>query len=676
MSPPANGEYVLSGEVQVLFEPVPDWVDESPIPPDVAGVEQVGGRLWLLADLQISLLGSAAHRFQRHLSHLSRVVDAQGLEHSASLNIVFDPHSHRVVLHRLLVHRGLETIDQSSVARISTMRRERQLERQVVDGRLTVAVQLSDIRVDDIVETSFSLIGDSPALAGRFADTFFLNAQVPVAQMRRRLIAPKARNVATREFGHTGKPQITEHDGIVDMRWYVADSQRATIEVDMPKWFNAFDAVQLSEFSTWSVVVALFLTAYEPPQALPATLLQEFVASSGASATPKERAAAALRFVQDKVRYLALAFGSGGYYPRPVADIWAGRFGDCKDLSVLLVGLLRHAGLEAAPALVSKALGRGIASLQPTPNAFDHCIVKLTIGEQIYWLDPTRSTQRGDLDHIYQHDFGVALPLSPSTRELERLVFAERKFFDVECKQDLNLSAGFNKPAKLKLRRTFRSYAAEFMRAQLSNLSRADYQRSRTDILARHWPKIAVDGEFGIQDDDKNNEVVIEENYDIPEPWRKVSDKGSLFRVEVMPMEVFAGMRLLSEQARKTPRALPYPHRASEIIDVSLRKTIRVKTRVRRVANAAFKFVDDLSYDSGRRRIRRQMTMESLRDHVMPGEYAQYQSDVRDVVQSPALRIPHRKRWPRILGAVIAIGPLLILWGCAIVSSILRSPPP
>ncbi len=56
--------------------------------------------------------------------------------------------------------------------------------------------------------------------------------------------------------------------------------------------------------------------------------------------------------------YVALEFGIYSYKPYPVTQIYARRFGDCKDKASLMIALLRAAGIEAEIALVrTRSLG-------------------------------------------------------------------------------------------------------------------------------------------------------------------------------------------------------------------------------------------------------------------------------------------------------------------------------
>lgn len=82
------------------------------------------------------------------------------------------------------------------------------------------------------------------------------------------------------------------------------------------------------------------------------------------SAFDKIRALAA--FAQREVRYVAVEIGIGSYQPHAAGDVFANRYGDCKDKVTVLATMLREAGVESYYVLVNTTRGvidPGFASL-------------------------------------------------------------------------------------------------------------------------------------------------------------------------------------------------------------------------------------------------------------------------------------------------------------------------
>lgn len=106
--------------------------------------------------------------------------------------------------------------------------------------------------------------------------------------------------------------------------------------------------------------------------------MRRLVAELGADqGTPRERLDRIVAFLREKVRYVAVEVGIGGYEPSAPAEVVERRWGDCKDKGLLLVELLRAAGIDAHPALIRLDAGGGIDPDFPTPLAFNHLIVAI-----------------------------------------------------------------------------------------------------------------------------------------------------------------------------------------------------------------------------------------------------------------------------------------------------------
>jgi transglutaminase-like putative cysteine protease len=115
----------------------------------------------------------------------------------------------------------------------------------------------------------------------------------------------------------------------------------------------------------------------------------------------RERVAALLGWVKKSVRYVAVEVGIGGYRPSPPRDVIERKWGDCKDKALLLVEMLREAGVEAYPALIRLTADERIDAEFPSPNQFNHLIVAIVsdgiaaegdpVAGGYLWVDPTQT---------------------------------------------------------------------------------------------------------------------------------------------------------------------------------------------------------------------------------------------------------------------------------------------
>jgi transglutaminase-like putative cysteine protease/tetratricopeptide (TPR) repeat protein len=122
------------------------------------------------------------------------------------------------------------------------------------------------------------------------------------------------------------------------------------------------------------------------------------------------------------LRYTSVNFAETSIVPRTPDETLRRQFGDCKDLSALVVGMLRAAGFEAWTASV---LVDGVDNIEAMPGLtrFDHVIVSVG-GPDPFWIDATafRTLPAGVLPALDQGR--MALVASPGTTRLERLPFA------------------------------------------------------------------------------------------------------------------------------------------------------------------------------------------------------------------------------------------------------------
>jgi cellulose synthase operon protein C len=103
--------------------------------------------------------------------------------------------------------------------------------------------------------------------------------------------------------------------------------------------------------------------------------------------TEQEKIQAIHQFVLRNTHYVALEFGVYGYKPYAVSQVYARRFGDCKDKASLMIALLRATGIEADIALVRTRRLGDIGERATSISIFNHAVVY--VPKYDLWLDGT-----------------------------------------------------------------------------------------------------------------------------------------------------------------------------------------------------------------------------------------------------------------------------------------------
>lgn len=430
---------------EVVRGPAPAWVvTSSESAPDATVTTEEGLRI-LLLDTQIRADGDNEAVYTRYRT---MAVTPQALPFLGNVAVAWSPSSQDVTVHHLNIIRDGQVIDVLANQTFETLRREENLEQAMLDGRMTAVLHPSGLRVGDILDVAFTVVSRDPVTGGHFEQSLDLNLPAVVDRVRFRASWPTARSVQLRAANDwTPLPVRRSGDqSLVELE--LNGLQPVLVPDDIPTRLRAVRLLELTDYRAWSDIAVALKPLYDHSRSIaPDSPLQaEIERIRALSDDPAVRAAAALRMVQDQVRYVALMMGEGALTPATADETWNRRFGDCKGKTVLLLALLDGLGIEAEPAAVSIQNGDGMNDRLPMVSAFDHVLVRAVIGGSVYWLDGTRTGDR-KMENIAVPGFRWALPLTGPDAQLEALNIAPRTVPDSETTIAVDASAGLYAPA-------------------------------------------------------------------------------------------------------------------------------------------------------------------------------------------------------------------------------------
>lgn len=231
-----------------------------------------------------------------------------------------------------------------------------------------------------------------------------LQAAEPVIAASFRVIVPEATklnlkvlNSRYNSFSASLQPQVTKIEKAVLYQWQFKDIPQIIPEPSMPPLSEINTSVAISTFDNWSQIYKWWY-AMAKDKILPDEPIKDKIHQlcKGAG-SDEDKARAIYNFCAQNIRYVAVEYGDAGYQPHPARDIFRNKYGDCKDQAVLLVTMLKEAGLVSWPVLIPTRdnynLDKDFASLP-----FNHCIAAVLLNDKIIFLDPTAETcSFGDL---------------------------------------------------------------------------------------------------------------------------------------------------------------------------------------------------------------------------------------------------------------------------------------
>lgn len=568
--------------------PVPKWVDEQTVSLDVAVPEASvrGGSCWLLTDDQLN--GGRPAQTYRH--RVLKLFSSVAVQESSRLSFEVDPVYEKLLVHHVTIRRDGRTIDALRTAETRIVQSEEELDDDLLNGRQTVLFLLRDVRAGDVLDWSYTVTGKNPVLGDRFADSFLLARGLFTARLRARVVWPGERPLLHATSGTTLDPKVSDLGGAKEYRWQRDDVPGIDPEDRLPSWYEPVPEVQLTDFASWGDVAAWAVALYAGASG-DTRALEELAKRFLPIPKPEERALAAIRFVQDEIRYLGLEEGTGSHRPRAPGVVLARRFGDCKDKALLTVALLSRLGVEAHPALVNTS-ERGLVERRlPSPYDFDHVIVRLLLDGKAVWVDPTASHQGGSLATVSLPRYERALLVREGTNGLVPVPF-EAPAEPTRVVKERFVAPAAGKPGTLSVRTILTGTEAERARARLAYGSLDDLARSSRERYEDDDPDVEQLKPPVVKDERALNRLEISEEYRLPTFWTDGERSIRGWAVE----RYLASPR---SSRRTMPLAAPHPVFVSQTVELDLPESTEAGHDDVKVESPSFAFAHS-SVQTGR----------------------------------------------------------------------------
>jgi len=463
-----------------VIGPAPAWVKPIEIPRTPAKADDAAIHV-MLFDQQIAL----EPRRQTVYAELAlRIQTPEGLA-AGNISIPWRPDTDTVTVHKLLIRRGDQIIDVlASGQTFTVIRRETNLENAILDGVLTANIQPEGLQVGDIIDLATSITSSDPVMKAHVEEIGLVRADYPTDRVHLRIQWPSAVPVRFREIGLPSALKPVTKGGTIEVELSLDAVEPAVPPKGAPPRYGIGRLVELTDFASWADLALLMAPLYDQAAVVPAqgALRTELERIRGLSTDPKVQAEAALALVQARVRYVALAMGTGGLVPADAETTWSRRYGDCKGKTALLLSLLHALGIAAEPVLVSTGFGDGLDARLPMVGLFDHVLVRATLAGRTYWLDGTR-TRDTSLDRLTVPAFGWGLPLVASGAALARMMPAPLETPSHSVSIRIDARAGLTLPAPTKVETTLRGDEAIATNLWLANLA----GEARDRALRAYW---------------------------------------------------------------------------------------------------------------------------------------------------------------------------------------------
>lgn len=503
--------------------PLPGWA--QPLA-DVAPTTRRDPVVIRLREAQ-SLVGPAPATL---VNQALQVNDASALSMIGQYSIRYHPDYQKLTLHRIAILRGGRMLDRLRSADIRTLQQEDEVRNGVYHGAATVQLLLDDVRVGDTLWITYTTEGANPVFGKRWSDEFSWDLQVPVELRRLTVLHPRKQPLRWRQLGDyihdAPAPTVDQVGDLERIRFEGRGLEAVEAEPSTPSDYMAWRMLQMSEYDNWHDVAVWAAGLF--PAAAPTPALQDAAKRFAAPSDPAARAAAALHWVQDEIRYFSVSIGENSHRPQAPDVVLRRRYGDCKDKAYLLVSLLGQLGIQARPFLVNASQPAVPARVAPAPTWFDHVIVGIELGGKTVYVDPTRSGQKGPLEQLAPVLPGAAaLPVDAAATALVTLPERDDGQPLFEHVDRIVIDA-FEGDARLESHDIYRGEYADSARQRTASMSAKELLRDALAPYEKTYPGLKVVD--GPQPMDKAEQGIFEivSAFKLPKPVDQGKERYSV----------------------------------------------------------------------------------------------------------------------------------------------------
>lgn len=358
------------------------------------------GALILLCDEDIEIIDSDAQVSKLH--YAVKILNERGKEEFSEAEVEYDSTYEKIELEyaRTIMPDGsVFDIGSRHIRDVS-----KYLNFPLYSNARMFIISFPEISAGAVIEYKLKVLRNKLINKNDFVLSYPLQTQEPVISAKFTVSLPETKtlnmkllNEKYNDFGADLKAGVEQHAGRRIYRWEFKDIPQIIPEANMPPDEQINPSIILSTFTRWEDIYNWWRELSAGKIAADNAIKNKVKALIKNLASDEEKTRVIYNFCAGEIRYVAVEYGQAGYEPHSAADIFKNKYGDCKDQAVLLVTMLREAGLDAYLVLIPT---KDSYNLNPDfPSVlFDHCIAGVSLDKKPVFLDPTAETcSFGDL---------------------------------------------------------------------------------------------------------------------------------------------------------------------------------------------------------------------------------------------------------------------------------------
>ena len=245
-----------------------------------------------------------------------------------------------------------------------------------------------------IIDYAYSTRNPRSAMKGEFWRQVYFQVDVPVQYYRLTTHIPKKKPLFYQVDGPSIEPTVTENNYSRTYTFETKDVPALRREPLMPAVSDFAYNISLSSIDSWDKLITWYATLIREQDRITKEIEEKTKEILTGALSRQEKIKRLYEFVATTIKYAGDERGIWGIKPYPAAKVLEGEWGDCKGKSTLLSTMLRVAGIDSYPVLISAGKASEIVPEVPSLAYFNHMILAVDGGKDndLIWLDPTAQT--------------------------------------------------------------------------------------------------------------------------------------------------------------------------------------------------------------------------------------------------------------------------------------------
>lgn len=604
--------------------PKPNWVSLAPIPEPSAEWQENGVQL-LAYDHQVNFAEHASfYRYALLLASPEAVSLYSNIEES------YDPSYQQLTFHKIAIIRNGELLSLMEDHEPDFIRLESNRSRLIYDSSMTMLYNLSDIRPGDILTYEFSRKGAYPSFPNHIYSSDYLQTYRAAGSINYRVLLPKGTTLKPVLRNGAPKPKIGSLNGYTEWKWESSNLKALQTEDGEPQSYDPRASVQITNYESWSETNREALKLYQLDKIDLAKLKTEARRIVGSAPAGWDQISSLSLFVQDQIRYLGFENGVHAFQPHDPLQVFNQRYGDCKDKSVLLVGLLRSLGYEAYPIWVNTYRGKRLDDEVPSPMVFNHCVMMAIHNGDTAFVDPTQTNMGGKLPNMSFPQYGKGLVLKAGETKL--LKFPALSSGSYEVTDTYGIAADNETASQFRVESYYRGNEADGMRDFFSANSVEAIAEDFTDYYKEYYPSIRFTKLPQIDDDREANVIFVREYYEIDSIWEKHNEDSE--KVEFRMPALRSLVTYYEDPDRSAPFSLLVGKNYKHAVRISLPEDWPLANDDVNVEQAEYRYTYKVRPNAAQTEIAIDHHYEVLEDEVAGVDYNRFVRDHDKILEN------------------------------------------